>query len=123
MREIKYRYIVTEPAKNITHRLYHTLEGIERLDPNHQIFKPSYEIVSRDLYTGFKDKDGTEIYEGDITERMDWDQLVFGKVERDIDGTWLLIEEYGAVFLRHLLELVAVAGNVHEHPYLLEVDE
>ena len=123
MREIKYRYIVTEPAKNITHRLYHTLEGIEKLDPNHQIFKPSYEIVSRDLYTGFENKNGVEIYEGDITERMDWDQLVVGKVERDIDGTWLLIEENGAGFLRHLLEEIEVIGNIYEHPHLLEASE
>ena len=78
-------------------------------------------------YTGLKDKNGKEIFEGDIVEA--WSQGVKGKgkVTQRIDGSWLFYPSY-----QHNIEWelcinqygetdVVVIGNIYENPELLEV--
>ena len=76
-------------------------------------------------YTGLKDKNGKEIFEGDIVEA--WSQGVKGKgkVTQRIDGSWLFYPSY-----QHNIEWelcinqygetdVVVIGNIYENPELL----
>lgn len=83
-------------------------------------------------YTGLKDKNGREIYEGDTVE----EEIDCG--DDDIDGTyrytvvwdedtlcWSLSPQYGVIHkdLWETNSSVEVIGNIHENPELLKEEE
>lgn len=90
-------------------------------------------------YTGLKDKNGKEIYEGDVvkyTYRKDYiGQVAFGFVNDSegyyvekhygwgiySDGSGFSLGDYADDDMR--CELVEVIGNIHENPELLEEEE
>lgn len=74
--------------------------------------------------TGLKDKNGKEIYEGDILDMTEDDCVVSGVVEWDnIECGWILTSNNSEKKITYMLcyegERCEVIGNIYENPELL----
>lgn len=110
MREIKFRV-----WDNETNKFWHEGRNIAlvSLVPDNLVNDDSTVL---EQYTGFKDLDGGEIYEGDVLLDVD-DGIIIGVV-KFVDGSW---EVAGDLLLDvHCNQII---GNIHENPELLEVEE
>ena len=65
-------------------------------------------------YTGLKDKNGTEIFEGDIVE-----EKVPGKVYRKTEVKWNR-SDLGFYFYNSGTDFIEVIGNIYENPDLIK---
>ncbi|MGE7932156.1 YopX family protein [Viridibacillus arvi] len=124
MREIKFRGRPIE--KYGTNLLYGSvfLDFAEKIayieSVSHRPIPVHFESVGE--YTGLKDKNGREIYEGDILNCQDechpfvknWN----GQVKM-IDGGWFCEIGENKIFIGYSEDEVEVIGNIYEHPHLL----
>lgn len=84
----------------------------------------TYMVLAEDLVlmqsTGLKDKNGKEIFEGDVVS-IDTDEfdLLFVKYESGI--YWLMDDEECVEHLSDYYKYVSIVGNIYENPELLEV--
>lgn len=126
MREIKFRIWDIDERKfvvNETDRLGcgDTKKCMsERVDfENNSVEISADERYIFSEYTGLKDKNGKEIYEGDIlfeSFREEYLKVVFenGSFRAEADGYSLDLEDYD--------DICEVVGNIYENPELMEED-
>lgn len=79
---------------------------------------PRFEIMQ---YTGLKDKNGKEVYEGDIL-KSDLDEVMIDTVEWDADGVSFHLKNVSTGFSQLRIEdwEWEVIGNIYENPELLK---
>jgi uncharacterized phage protein (TIGR01671 family) len=128
MREIKFRYTYQHEETGILMYKYYTINDIEKGEHiKGLVFR--YFLISKDQYTGLKDKNDKEIYEGDIleidhAEEYDlFDNKLF-IVKWDIENAMFYLEdkEDKEAFwdFRCFGDNIEVIGNIYENPKLLE---
>ncbi|WP_273731690.1 YopX family protein [Leuconostoc mesenteroides] len=133
MREIKFR-----AWDNILNEYFSWGDSV-KFNNYHDLIEDNYNgAVSLEQYTGLKDKNGVEIYEGDIVQpvrfyegferfpkieptkiglplKVNFGNYVFGKwIAREVNETGFGVNDY------HFSEELQVIGNIHENPELLE---
>ena len=122
-REIKFRAWDKQKRRLIEHSMLFRLDTTNEIPflPLLEKFIPEYEVMQ---YTGLKDKNGNEIYEGDLVSDLLNGSL--GEVTFD-EGCYLVDweDELTTITLhQNIREFdVVVVGNIYENPELLERDE
>ena len=79
------------------------------------------------LSTGFKDKSGREIYDGDVVQEIDYPKKkaavkwgVYAEEFNEEMPGWYFVVEDGRCYSVAACEVTEVVGNIHENPELLE---
>ncbi len=116
---------------------YGNAEYVYVFDDNDSASEPPLFVDDKNLvlmqYTGLKDKNGTEIYEGDILHWQDLSELSDGTLKDNVRVFW--DDEYLRLSIETLskikaieklydysdIEEIEVIGNIYETPELLEV--
>ena len=134
MKEIKFRYIVKRKNGYVFSELF-TIEQIEKGKANLfiKVNHVNPNELTREQYTGLKDKNGKEIYPGDIIQTSNhnkkWDiwepeemgttvaKVVLDRGLRIEWSNWKMENtESNSVFSQRYCKII---GNIHENPELL----
>jgi uncharacterized phage protein (TIGR01671 family) len=122
MREIRFRLFSKKKNKMVNWNDIPKTYNVHVLNDNenNENFSPWMQ------YTGIKDKNCKEIYEGDFVKRQ---VFAFGEPRTFIgevkmfEGCWWIDNGTAAVPVWNELHQIEVIGNIYENPELLEEEE
>ena len=110
---------------NVLNRMvYYDLESLRNGDANLNIIAPDGMDESKQmLFTGLKDKNKKEIYEGDVVNTAAIGDRLCPRIQRvisnpDCPGSLRFEPETGAMLSCKNQDIFEVIGNVHENPEL-----
>ena len=119
MREIKFRYRIEQKGRvTLCIITQETLEGPAYLDGP---------VISRDQYTGLKDKKGVDAYDKDIYRNLDSGLVGKFEILTGVGSDYVNCTEYkdgeiynNHAFARHDSTNFEVIGNTYDNPELLK---
>ena len=118
MREIKFRGKISKLLRNGGRWIFWGINGTDMID--------SVDPETIGQLTGLTDKNGVEIYDGDIVNAWDWGQppnklICVSKVYWDSDDKgWGLSPDPADGDRYDLFRNIEVIGNIYETPELIE---
>lgn len=127
MREIKFKYYLQQEDTGYTITMEYTLKEIESsYNVNRYLEEtfPRYFVIAKCEYTGLQDKNGREIYEGDIVYAQGWHPTHYEI--RFIEGGFcgwrddLRFPTDINIWFDSLGCHIEVIGNIYENPELLK---
>lgn len=127
MREIKFR-AWDRILKKMTYEVSMKLRECEYINilDMFTILNQRYDFMQ---YTGLKDANGKDIYEGDIVEAWSEGEKAIGKVKQRIDGLWLMYpawqsgKSWGLMPNKERKTTVKIIGNIYENKELKEINK
>ena len=133
MREIKFRAWHKERQKmlSVFDINFRTPATVQVLNDKYELYNELFDCVEIMQFTGLKDCNGVDIYEGDICEieysvleRLPWnkEEKLIGAVQC-IDGSFLVGNRKRGDFLFQEISTVKVIGNIYQNPELLGVQK
>lgn len=126
MRELKFRYVFKHKKTGEIKTKIFNIDEIENFYDDNSgdgwDYYPEYDIISRDWYTGLKDKNDVEIYEGDICiiyKKLPIIKFIV-KWENETAGYTLenISDKNDTEFIDDYA--LKIIGNIHENPELLK---
>lgn len=124
MRELKFRVLDKKQKKMFVAQSINRAGCATILLKNQDIVILPQKQIKIMQYTGLKDKNGKEIYEGDIVG-FKWTKRLYVVTYRVYDASFILENDEWEETIHLSLDKddFEVFGNIHENPELLEKEE